>query len=146
MFEQGQNWNIRIAELTDIDEMQRVRMSVRENTLQDYSILTPELYKLNMVDLGCGWVCEQGRRIIGFAIVNLKELNLWALFVEPGAEGRGIGRALHDTTIAWLRDKRVTHVKMDTQAGTRAAQFYEAAGWRLLRTDEKNESFYELEL
>jgi len=143
---QNHDWLVRVAELSDIEAMQRVRVSVQENTLKDYSVLTPSMYKLNMVECGCGWVCEKRGRVVGFSIVNLKELNVWALFVEPGEEGLGIGRALHDTMISWLRDKGATRLSLDTESGTRAAHFYEVAGWQLVRTDERGESFYEMEL
>jgi len=143
---QNHSWVIRVAGLSDIEAMQRVRVSVHENTLQDYSVLTPSIYKLNMVDYGCGWVCEKRGRIVGFSIANLKKQHVWALFVEPGEEGLGIGRALHDTMITWLRENGATRISLDTESGTRAERFYELAGWQLLRTDEQGESFYEMEL
>ena len=122
--------------------MQRVRSSVRENTLSDYSVLTPELYREHLNRLGRGWVFEVEGEIVGFAVANLESASIWALFVTPGFEGRGIGRALHDTMLDWMRDRGLRRVTLDTESGTRAARFYEAAGWALQRTDADGEAFY----
>jgi len=32
---------------------------------------------------GKGWVCEIDNKIVGFAIADLKENNIWALFLDP---------------------------------------------------------------
>ena len=40
---------------------------------------------------GKGWVCEIENRIVGFAIVDVVAHNVWALFVQPGFDGIGIG-------------------------------------------------------
>ncbi len=50
-----------------------------------------------LVNRGRGWVCESNGEIVGFAIADLDEDNIWALFVKPDFEGLGIGRKLHDT-------------------------------------------------
>ena len=46
---------------------------------------------------GCGWVSEIDGRVVGFAIADLSGANVYALFIEPEYERRGIGRLLHDT-------------------------------------------------
>jgi DMSO/TMAO reductase YedYZ molybdopterin-dependent catalytic subunit len=137
---------IRVAELSDIPEMHRVRSSVRENTLPDYSVLTPEKYRAHLQDVGRGWVYEHDGRVVGCAIVNRVEASIWALFVEPRFEGRGFGRALHDTMLGWLRSQGAERVTLGTEPGTRAARFYEAAGWQFRELDADGEAIYELEL
>jgi len=44
---------------------------------------------------GKGWVCKVDGEVVGFAIVDLKEHNIWALFLRPEFEGMGIGKELH---------------------------------------------------
>lgn len=138
--------SVRQATSSDISEIQRVRASVRENTLPDYSVITPEMILDHLDRLGRGWVCEREGRVVGFAIVNLSDASIWALFVEPDYEGQGIGRALHDTMIEWIRSRGVQKVSLGTAPGTRAAGFYEAAGWRFREVDAIGEAVYELEL
>ena len=48
-----------------------------------------------------GWVCEIDKQITGFAIADLKENNIWALFLLPAFEKQGIGKRLHDMMIDW---------------------------------------------
>lgn len=135
---------IREATVEDIAEMHRVRSSVRENTLPDYSVLTPEMYRDHLERVGRGWVYEVDGRVVGCAIVNRVETSIWALFVEPQFEGRGIGRALHDAMLTWLRSRLVQRVTLGTDPGTRAARFYEEAGWRFIEFDSEGEAIYEL--
>ena len=138
--------SIRTAIAADISEIHRVRASVRENTLPDYSVITHERIREHLETLGRGWVYEAEGRVVGIAIVNRAEASVWALFVEPEFEGQGIGRALHDTMLAWLSSHGVRVVTLGTAPGTRAARFYEAAGWRLREFDPSGEAIYELPL
>lgn len=137
---------IRVASANDIPKMQRVRESVRENTLPDYSVLSTDRYREHLEDLGRGWVYEREGRVIGIAVANLEDASIWALFVEPKWEGQGIGRALHDVMLAWLRANGATLVSLGTDPGTRAARFYEAAGWTRLGIDSSGEAIYEKSL
>lgn len=134
--------HIRQATASDIGEMHHVRMSVRENTLADYSVLTPEKYRAHLENVGRGWVYEHAGRTVGLAIVNRSEASIWALFVEPEFERRGIGRALHDTMLAWLEEEGVREVTLGTEPGTRAAGFYGAAGWSFEGVDEGGEAVF----
>ena len=136
--------SIREASASDIAEIRRVRASVRENTLPDYSVITPEMIRDHLERLGRGWVYENEGRVVGFTIVNRADATVWALFVEPDFEGRGIGRALHDTMLAWLQAQGVRAVTLGTDPGTRAARFYETAGWKFRELDEDGEAIYEL--
>jgi GNAT superfamily N-acetyltransferase len=136
--------SVRIAVAADIPEIHRVRASVRENTLADYSVITHESIREHLEKLGRGWVYEADRRIVGIAIANRVDASVWALFVEPEFEGRGIGRALHDAMLAWLRSCGLRAVSLGTAPGTRAAGFYEAAGWKFREIDGSGEAVYEL--
>ena len=132
--------------VSDIPEIRRVRASVRENTLPDYSVITPEMIQDHLERLGRGWVYESAGRVVGLCIVNLSDASVWALFVEPAFERQGIGRVLHDTMLVWARSQGVRALTLGTDPGTRAAGFYEAAGWRLREIDEGGEAIYELAL
>ena len=133
---------VRQAVDADIAEMHRVRMSVRVNVLSESTVITEEMYRKHLEKIGRGWVWEEDGRILGCAVANLRDASIWGLFVAPEAEGRGIGRALHDTMLDWLRSEGATEVKLGTEPGTRAARFYEAAGWRFKQIDGKGEAVY----
>src|SRR5687767_367888 len=105
---------IRVATKADIPEMGRVRMSVRENRLASLSCLQAGETERVLGGDGCGWVGEVDGRIVGFAIADLSGANVYALFVEPDFERRGIGRMLHDNMMDWFFSNLVTSVWLST--------------------------------
>jgi GNAT superfamily N-acetyltransferase len=120
---------LRIAERDDVAEIQRVRHAVRENTIRRGVITDADVLE-HLEVLGRGWVVEAHGVIRAFAIGNARSGNIWALFVEQGHEGKGYGRRLHDTMLAWLWSQGLTSLWLSTGPDTRAAGFYRAAGWR----------------
>lgn len=121
---------IREATLSDIPEIQRIRHSVRENILSDPSLVTDAHCAEFITIRGKGWVAVLGDAITGFAIADLKDNNIWALFVEPNFEARGIGRSLQKTMLKWYFDEGKEFVWLSTEPGTRAERFYRRSGWR----------------
>jgi len=120
----------REANNEDILQMHRVRVAVKENPLPDPDLISAKDYEEFMFNRGKGWVCEEGGEIIGFAIVDLKEKNVWALFIQPSHEGKGAGRKLHDEMLNWYFDQTRETIWLGTAPNTRAEKFYEKAGWQ----------------
>lgn len=120
---------IREATIEDIGQLQTIRNSVTENALSDPSLIKPEDYREFLTVKGKGWVMEAEGTLLGFAIVDLLENNVWALFVLPGFEQKGIGRQLHDQMINWYFAQTDAPIWLSTSPGTRAADFYQKAGW-----------------
>lgn len=135
---------VRTASETDIPEMHRVRTSVRENRLADPSLVRPDDYRSMLDERGCGWVAEVDGRIVGFAVVDLARSNVWALFVDPGFEGGGIGRRLHDAMLDWAFAAGAAQLWLSTDPGTRAERFYRSAGWRHVGREPTGEARYEM--
>jgi len=121
---------LREATVADITGMHVVRVAVQENRLPDPALITPEDYEEFIMRRGKGWICEENNTIVGFAIVDMQDHNVWALFVQPGFDGKGIGRKLHDTMMDWYFNHTETTIWLGTAPGTRAEQFYRAAGWK----------------
>jgi len=92
---------IRQARKEDIGQIQFVRNSAKENMLPDPGLVTDQDCEEYIFKKGKGWVCEIDNQIVGFSIVDLKENNVWALFVHPDFDKRGIGRKLHDIMLNW---------------------------------------------
>ncbi len=80
---------IREAKIEDIKQIQTVRNSVRENTLSNPNLVTDQDCEKFITVRGKAWVCEISSQIVGFAIVDLKENNIWALFIDPKFEKKG---------------------------------------------------------
>jgi GNAT superfamily N-acetyltransferase len=120
---------IREAKIDDIKQIQVVRHSVKENILSDPNSVTDQDCEEFITVRGKGWVCEIDSQIVGFAIADLKENNIWALFLDPKFEKRGIGQLLHKTMLDWYFTQTKEKVWLGTSHNTRAEQFYRKAGW-----------------
>ncbi|RYZ23969.1 MAG: N-acetyltransferase [Sphingobacteriales bacterium] len=123
-------FHFREAHLADIPGMQRVRNAVTENKLSDPSLVPDEDYVLFLTERGNGWVCVTADGIAGFAIADLRGNNIWALFIDPAAEGFGLGKHLHRMMLDWYFSQTKETVWLGTAPGTRAAGFYRKHGWR----------------
>lgn len=123
--------------------MHRVRLAVRENVLASPSVCEAS-YVPAIALPGRGWVAEGDGAIQGFAVGNSETGNIWALFVDPDFEARGIGRRLHQAMVSWLFERGTSRLWLSTEPGTRAQWFYEAAGWTCLGILSGGEVAYEL--
>jgi GNAT superfamily N-acetyltransferase len=135
---------IREARLEDIPQIQIVRNSVTENTLSDPNLVTDQDCEEFLFERGKGWVCEIDDQIKGFSIVDLKNKNIWALFLHPDFERQGIGRNLHDVMLDWYFEQTNENVWLGTSPGTRAETFYRKSGWIEIGTHGKGEVKFEM--
>jgi len=135
---------IRPAEIADIKQIQIVRNAVTENTLSNPNLVTDNDCEEFLTVRGKGWVCEIDNEIVGFSVVDLKDHNIWALFLRPEFEKKGIGRTLHDTMLNWYFEQTKTNVWLGTSPFTRAETFYRKAGWKEIGTHGKDEIKFEM--
>jgi len=135
---------IREANVNDIENYMVVRMAVKENILSNPALVTLKDNEDYLTLHGKGWVCETGKQIVGFAIVGLTQRNIWALFVHPQFEGKGIGRKLHVTMLDWYFAQTEESVWLGTSPGTRAEKFYRKSGWTETGTHGKGEIKFEM--
>ena len=119
----------REAKIEDIKQIQIVRNSVKENMLSNPDLVTDKDCEEFMTERGKGWVCEIDNQIVGFAIADLKEDNIWALFLHPEFEGKGIGTKLHNMMLDWYFSTGKEKVWLGTSPNTRAEKFYTKSGW-----------------
>lgn len=129
----------------DIPQIQVVRNAVKENMLSDPSLVTDHDCLEFISVRGKGWVCESDGRIIGFAIADLQDDNIWALFVDPEFEGRNIGRELQKMMLDWYFSQGKDSVWLGTAPGTRAEQFYRKTGWKQNGMHGSKEVKFEME-
>jgi GNAT superfamily N-acetyltransferase len=134
----------REAQITDIPQIQKVRNSVKENILSDSTLVTDDHCREFLTVRGKGWVCEIESSVVGFSIVDLKENNIWALFVHPEFEKKGIGFQLHKLMLDWYFSITKRTVWLSTTPNTRAELFYRKAGWKENGLSEKNELRFEM--
>lgn len=134
----------REATIDDIKQIQIVRNEVKENTLSNPNLVTDDDCKEFLFVRGKGWVCEIEQLIVGFAIADLKGNNIWALFLKPEFEKKGIGKQLHHIMLDWYFQQTKKTVWLGTSPKTRAEYFYKKAGWTAVGTNGANEIKFEM--
>lgn len=136
---------IRVATAEDIPQIQVVRNAVKENQLSDPALVSDADCAHYLTERGKGWVAVVNETVVGFAIADLVEHNIWALFLHPDFEKKGIGKQLHDAMMDWYFQQTPVTVWLSTAPDTRAAAFYKKAGWTENGTYGKGELKFEME-
>jgi GNAT superfamily N-acetyltransferase len=124
---------IREATAADMPGISRVRTSVVENLLtiqqlEERGITNASVAASFLAD-SKGWVAEEAGEVVAFSIADRAARSVFALFVLPSQEGRGLGSCLLDMAVRWLRDNGAQEIWLTTGPGTRALGFYERRGW-----------------
>lgn len=123
---------IRPAVLGDVDAMFRIRCAVTENTLSVAELaelgITPAIIAQRVTAMPCAWVALDEGQIVGFAMVDLDEASLFAAFVQPAHQGRGLGGQLIQTCEAALF-ARHERAWLETAGDSHAARLYARRGW-----------------
>ncbi|MGZ3862342.1 MAG: GNAT family N-acetyltransferase [Bacteroidia bacterium] len=128
----------------DIPRIQVVRNLVKENQLSNPALVTDEDCFEFITKRGKGWVCEINGLIEGFAIADLEENNIWALFVNPPHEGKKIGKTLQSLMLNWYFSQTKDTVWLGTAPDTRAEKFYGLTGWKKAGVVNKGETKFEM--
>ena len=135
----------REATVQDIPLIQVVRNSVKENTLSNPSLVTDATVEDYITKRGKGWVCEVDETIVGFAIADITGNNIWALFLHPNYEQKGIGKKLHHLMLNWYFMQTNKTVWLSTALLSRASVFYRMQGWKEVGLYGKNEIKFEMD-
>ena len=135
------NMGIRRAVRSDVARIMEIRHSVRENRLSNPNLVTAEDCA-EFIERSEIWVWEQEGAVQGFAAGDIRDGWIWALFVAPEYEGRGIGRALLSMACETLRNAGYTVANLCTAAGTRAERFYSENGWTVANKNGRDELLF----
>ncbi|MFH1806349.1 MAG: GNAT family N-acetyltransferase [Pseudomonadota bacterium] len=139
---------IRQALPGDVDAIFDIRLSVRENYLSPAELtargITKQAFPGWLAEGKGIWVAEIDQVVAGFAIAWPKEATIWALFVDPRFEGRGVGAALLTVAETWLFDQGCADISLTTDANPRirAHGFYQHMGWHHTGDADKGKTEY----
>jgi GNAT superfamily N-acetyltransferase len=119
-----------------------IRHSVRENRLSDPNLVTASDCAAFLARSEI-WVWVENGVVQGLAAGDTRDGWIWALFVAPGCEGRGIGQALIALACETLRNAGYTVATLSTVEDTRAERFYRTNGWTAIGRNEKGEVVFQ---
>lgn len=131
----------RPAVLSDIPQIQVVRHLVRENRLSDPALVPDEDVAFYITEKGHGWVCETDGQIVGFAIIDLRDKSVWALFVDPEFAEQALARnctgtcwigILNEPSTQWYSEPLPIHVQ-NNSTGYRVGPV-----WAIIRTGKSS--------
>lgn len=133
------------ASVSDIPGMHNVRLAVHGNKLAPTTRISESGYVAAVTDLGRGWVIKVEEQIVAFAVGYKSDGNIWALFVHPEYEGRGLGKELHEAMVSWLWEQGLDRLWLTTGPDTRAEGFYRKLGWQSCGLTPNGEIRFELQ-
>ena len=129
---------IRRATQSDVARIMEIRHSVRENRVSDPNLVTADECA-EFIERSEIWVWEEEGVVQAFAAADVRDGWIWALFVAPQYERRGVGRALLTMACETLRDAGYTVGNLSTAAGTRAERFYT---WTMVSKNKRGEILF----
>ena len=135
----------RRATVQDIPRLMEIRFAVQENRLSDPNSVTGADCE-DFIQRGLIWVVEERGRVIGFSAADDRDGTIWALFIDPPGQGRGLGAGLLALACNDLAAKGYKIARLTTDPGTRADRFYRRHGWVAGELKEDGELQFQREL
>jgi GNAT superfamily N-acetyltransferase len=115
---------------------------VTENVLT--SIITEEMIIDVMEKHGRIWIYDLEGQAVGFSAADKRTSNIWAFFVLPAWENRGVGKRLLHESVQWLWSEGARLIWLTTEPQTHAEEFYRRQGWIQCGIEPDGEIRYEL--
>jgi GNAT superfamily N-acetyltransferase len=128
---------LRPAWVHDVETLFDIRCSVRENhqsreELDGLGVTVESVGRMIASGDYVSTIAEVDGRPAGFTMAQISQGYVFACFVRPEFEGRGLGRALMEAAEDDLRRAGVKQAWLSTGSGPhlRAAGFYRHLGWK----------------
>lgn len=119
----------------DVPALFAVRVATRENSytlaeLDELGITVPSVTAM-LTTSHRGWLCEVDGEVVGFAMGDRENGELWVIAVLPDYEGRGAGARLITLVEDWLWSRGWAEIWLttDIDPALRAYGFYLKLGW-----------------
>jgi GNAT superfamily N-acetyltransferase len=133
---------IRDANVDDVPAIRDVRTSVRENHASVEQMeargITSDMVRNALLADPCIWVAELDGRVVAFSMVGVEDGCVFAMFVRPEHEGRGLGRRLMEPAERFLFE-HFERIWLETDGASRAAGFYRKLGWEIAERFENGD-------
>ncbi len=127
----------RDIQISDIPEIFQVRVATWHNEhgqeeMKSRGITHDSVKEILESGSHRGWLCEMDENIVGFAMGDRKNGEIWVVAVLKEYEGKGIGRKLMNLVENWLCNEGWSEIWLTTDPDetTRATGFYRHLGWQ----------------
>jgi len=124
---------IRAAAPDDLRVMFDIRGLVDENRMSRSELaavgITEETVRSRLGPQLAAWVAGIDGEVVGYSMADRLRGCVYAIFVLPAFQGRGIGGALLDRASVFLFGCGFGRIFLNTDASTRAYRFYLREGW-----------------
>ena len=127
--------HIRVATEADIDSLFDIRTSVLENHQSRADLarvgVTPDSVAQMLHSSSRAWIASERKQDVAFSMADASDATVFAMFVRPAFEGRGLGRILMKRAEEWLFEQGCVEIWLLTDANrdVRANGFYRHLGW-----------------
>lgn len=92
-----------------------------------------------------GWCVDMDGRVAAFVMVECATGSIYALFTHPDYQQRGLGSALLDTAVGYLRASGHATITLPTAPGTPAYCFYLSRGWQPVGEADRGDVLLQLD-
>ena len=131
----------------DLDAIFEVRVATWHNDRGKSELtelgITHQSVQVMMGDSHRGWLCEVDSQVVGFAMGNRSNGEMWVIAVLREYEGRGIGKRLLGLVEDWLFAEGWNEIWLttDPDESLRAVGFYRHLGWTDWKLEPKGDRF-----
>ena len=141
--------HVRTATTNDVEALFDIRTSVQENHESRKELAAQGVTPASVADMLSGadsraWIADVDGVPAAFSMAIVSRRTIFALFVMPGREGNGLGRALLAAAEAWLLEQGVREISLTTggKPWLRAHGFYSRCGWTKVDTLSNGDARY----
>jgi GNAT superfamily N-acetyltransferase len=137
-----------MATVEDVESLFEIRTSVAQNHLSreqmDALGITAQVLNSAIKEGPCVWIAEVDERPVAFSMIDRDEGEVFAMFVRPAYENRGLGRLLMAAAEAELfRAHERIFLVTDGRQEIRANGFYQRLGWTVVARVHARDVRYE---
>ena len=147
---EGDQPRIRDATPHDVDAMFDVRGAVNENRASREQLaargITEDVVRAALESELKAWVAEVDARVIAFSMADTRRGCMWALFVKPAYQRRGLGSRLLERATASLFSQGFRRIFLTTDTSTSAYRFYVNRHWVDVGPTARGDVRFELEV